>query len=421
MNYAAALRSLDARQETRIELGLDRVRAHLSRMGNPQEDAPAFHVAGTNGKGSTCAILASVLRAAGHRTGLYISPHLLDLRERISVNGRPISRSDFARLFRKVVSLELKSKLTYFEILTAIAFQYFSEKKCAISVLETGLGGRLDATNVVNTPLAAIVTSIDFDHQAFLGKTLPRIAAEKAGIFKHGRPAVCAKMPRSALNVLRRAAPNLLVVRRPWTSIRVDWARGTQTLRAPSGQTYALSLLGSRHGMNVALVWDAIRISGVKISDVAWRQGLNSVRWPGRFEAVSLGRKTLIIDGAHNPEAARALAATWNSSPWSKHPARWIIGLMRDKDRAGVLEPLAPMLHDVVVVRPPSPRALDPMELADAVRRAAPRARITIERDPATAIAAWRRDARAPQVAVCAGSLYLAGAALRAVGARRTA
>ncbi|MBI3564483.1 MAG: bifunctional folylpolyglutamate synthase/dihydrofolate synthase [Elusimicrobia bacterium] len=418
MRYAQALAALDARQETRIELGLDRVRAHLSRLGNPQETVPAFHVAGTNGKGSTCAMLASVLKAAGYRTGLYVSPHLLSVRERISVDGRPIPEKDFARLLAKALKAEGKSKLTYFELLTSVAFQHFAESRCEVMVLETGLGGRLDATNVVRAPLAALVTSVDYDHQAFLGKTLPRIAAEKAGIFKRGVPALCGPLAPAALRELKRAADRLTVVRKPWTTVSVDWSRGEQLLRAPNGARFRLSLLGSRQGRNAALAHEAVRLSGLTVPSSAWKKGLASVRWPGRMQPVRLGKKTLIVDGAHNPEAARALAATWKASPWSQRPARFILGLMRDKDRAGVLGPLAPYLRDAVVVRPPSPRALDPLELAGAVRRAAPKARVTIERDPAAAIAAWRRDRGAPAVAVCAGSLYLAGAALKAVGGR---
>ena len=415
MTFAQALAALEARQEARIELGLDRVRAHLSRLGDPHELVPVFHVAGTNGKGSTCAMLASVLRASGRRTGLYVSPHLLDVRERISVDGRPISRPDFARLMARTLRADSKKRLTYFELLTSIAFQYFADKKCDVAVLETGMGGRLDATNVVTNPLAAIVTSLDFDHQAFLGKTLPAIAAQKAGIFKTGRPAVFPNLP-----VLRRAIKRgvPIVVRRPWVPIRTDWARGVQILRSPRGASYALSLLGSRQGWNAALARAAVEASGLDVKESAWKKGLAAVHWPGRVQAIRLGKKTLVVDGAHNPEAARALAATWSSSPWSKRPARWILGILRDKDQAGLLKPLSPFLREVSVVRPPSPRALEPLEFAAAVRRYAPRARVTVERDPAGAIAAWRRDARAPAVAVCAGSLYLAGAALKALGRR---
>lgn len=372
MKYAAALAALEARLETRIELGLDRVREHLARLGDPQEKVPAFHAAGTNGKGATCAMLASVLTASGRRTGLFISPHLLSVRERISVDGRAISEGDFARLMTRALAADPGQRLTYFELLTSVAFLHFAARRCAVMVLETGLGGALDATNVVRAPLAAVVTSVALDHQAYLGKTLPRIAAAKAGIFKDGRPAVYRDLP-----VLRRALKRgrPVPVRRQWTASRVDWTRGSQVLRRPGGGSYRLSMLGAPQGWNAALARAAVDASGLKVSEAAWRKGLSSVRWPGRFEAIRLGRKTLIVDGAHNPEAARALAATWAASPWSKRPARWILGLMRDKDAAGVLGPLASFVRDAVVVRPPSPRALDPLALAGAVRRAAPRAR----------------------------------------------
>ncbi len=413
MTVAAALAALEARQETKIVLGLDRVRSHLARLGNPHLKVPIFHVAGTNGKGSTCAMLASVLKESGRKTGLYISPHLLSVRERISVNGKAISEAAFARLITRALEADPQEKLTYFELLTSIAFLHFAEENCAVTVLETGLGGLLDATNVVPAPLAAIVTSIDFDHQAFLGDTLPAIARQKTGIFKAGRPAVHPDLP-----VLRNASLRGMpfVVRRPWATVSTDWARGRQILRAPSGKTYALSLLGSRQGWNAALAHAAVDASGLVVSDAAWTKGLAGVAWPGRFEPIKFGQKTLIVDGGHNPEAARALAATWSDSPFSRRPARWILGIMKDKDTRGVLKPLAPYLRDVVIVRPPSPRAMDPMEFAAVVKRVAPKARITVESDPRKAIDSWKRDKKSPAVAVCAGSLYLAGAALKAVG-----
>jgi dihydrofolate synthase/folylpolyglutamate synthase len=412
MIFAEALAVLDERQETKIVLGLGRVRAHLAELGDPHLAVPAVHVAGTNGKGSTCAILSSVLTAAGYSTGLFISPHLLSVRERITVDGRQISEAEFSRFMARALAADKKKTLTYFELLTSIAFQHFAEAKCAVMVLETGLGGRLDATNVVPSPLAAVVTSIDFDHQAFLGDTLAAIARQKTGIFKAGRPAV-----RPDLPILRRAAlrGRPVVVTKPWKVVRTEWARGRQVLRAPSGKSYTLSLLGSRQGWNAALAQAALDASGLVVPHDAWKRGLAKVSWRGRFEAIELGGKTLIVDGGHNPEAARALAATWRSSPMSKKPARWILGIMKDKDTKGVLAPLAPFLRDAVLVRPPSPRALEPLELSRFVRAAAPKARVTIERDPVTAIQAWLKDQKAPRVAVCAGSLYLAGAALKAV------
>ncbi|NNN05358.1 MAG: bifunctional folylpolyglutamate synthase/dihydrofolate synthase [Elusimicrobia bacterium] len=412
MTFAQALAALEARRETRVELGLDRVRAHLARLGDPHERVPAFHVAGTNGKGSTCAMLAAVLRASGRRVGLYVSPHLADVRERISVNGRMISERAFARLIARALAADQNSRLTYFELLTSAAFLHFADSGCGVAVLETGLGGRLDATNVVTRPLATVVTSVDYDHQEFLGRTLARIAAQKVGIFKAGRPAVFPDLP-----VLRHARTrgDCVVVHRPWIAVRTDWARGEQVLRSPQGREYPLALLGARQGWNAALARAAVEASGLSIPESAWRKGLAAVKWPGRFEVRSLGRKTLIVDGAHNPEATRALAETWTASAWFNRPSRWILGLMRDKDLAGVLRPIAPFLRDVVVVRPPSPRALEPLEFAAAIRRAAPGAHVAVGRDPAHALAAWRRDAAAPAVAVCAGSLYLAGAALKAI------
>lgn len=418
MDYGRALKVLEDRQETRVELGLGRVRAALARLGNPQERVPAFHVAGTNGKGSTCAILAAVLRAAGYKTGLYTSPHLLSARERVAVNGTPIGERAFARALARVLKADPKGRLTYFELLTGVAFLHFADSGCEVMVLETGLGGRLDATNAVRAPLAAVVTSVDYDHQEWLGRTLGAIAAQKAGILKPARPAVVADMPRAALAAMRRAHPRPAVVRRPWRFVRADWPRGVQVLRAPSGRSYRLSLLGSRQGRNCALARAAIAASGLPVPEAAWSKGLARVRWPGRFEVVRLGARTLVIDGAHNPEAARALAATWAATPWAGRPVRLIFGLMRDKDRSAILSALKPFLREVVVVRPPSPRAADPLELAAAVRRAAPRARVTVERDPKTALASWRRDRRAPAVALCAGSFYLAGAALAALGRR---
>jgi dihydrofolate synthase/folylpolyglutamate synthase len=412
MIFAEALAVLEERQETKIVLGLGRVRAHLAELGDPHLAVPAIHVAGTNGKGSTCSILSSVLTAAGYSTGLFISPHLLSVRERISIDGRDISEAEFSRYMARALAADKSKSLTYFELLTSIAFQHFAGRNCAVMVLETGLGGRLDATNVVPSPLAAVVTSIDYDHQAYLGETLKAIAREKTGIFKPGRPAV-----RPDLAVLRRAPlrGNPVVVSKPWKLVRTDWARGHQVLRAPSGKSYALSLLGSRQGWNAALAQAALDASGLLVPHDAWKRGLAKVSWRGRFEAIKLGEKTLIIDGAHNPEAARALAVTWKSSPFSKKPARWILGIMKDKDTSGVLGPLVPFIKEAVLVRPPSPRALEPLDFADFVRRAAPKAHVTIERDPATAIVAWKNDKRSPNVAICAGSLYLAGAALKAV------
>lgn len=410
MTYRRALAALEARQEAKIVLGLGRLKRVLARLGDPQESFQSLHVAGTNGKGSTCAILASVLSASGRRTGLYVSPHLVDVRERISVGGRAISRPAFSRSLARALKADKEGSLTYFELLTAAAFLHFRERRVEVAVLETGLGGRLDATNVVRRPLAAVISSIGYDHMNFLGETLPLIAGEKAGIIKSGRPVVCSALKPGALAVVRRRAAALrsplTVVRRPWPCAGVDWRRGRQTLTKGSARL-TLPLLGRRQGLNAALAQAALAAAGLDVGPKAWKRGLAAVRWPGRFEVRRVGSRTLILDGAHNPEAMAHLVATLKVSPWRRSRLRWIMGVLRDKDAAALLAEAAPFLKDVVTVRPPSPRALDPVELARLVQERAPRARVSVEPDAGAALREWRR--RGPRVAVMAGSFYLVG------------
>jgi dihydrofolate synthase/folylpolyglutamate synthase len=400
MTYAQALAALDRRQETRIRLGLGRLRRVLARLGDPQEAYPSWHVAGTNGKGSTCAILDSALREAGLRVGLYTSPHLVDVRERIKVNGVSISPGAFARHLARVI----KADLSYFELLTAVAFLHFRERKVSAAVLETGLGGRLDATNVIKNPRSTLITSIDYDHMDWLGGTLSKIAAEKAGILKKNSPAFCPPLPSAALSVIKRTAKRVgapLTIVRPLSSGSVDWKRGRQRLGP-----YTLSLLGERQGRNVALARAAL-----SMPEPVFKRALAKVRWPGRFEVRRLaGGRTLILDGAHNPEAMDSLVRTLRRSPWGKGRLRWILGLLRDKDAKAIVARARPLLRDVVAVRPPSPRALEPLALARLVG-----GKVSVEPSAAAALSSWRRDPKAPKTAVVAGSFYLVGQAKEAL------
>ncbi|MBI5239208.1 MAG: bifunctional folylpolyglutamate synthase/dihydrofolate synthase [Elusimicrobia bacterium] len=399
MTYAAALRVLNRRHESRIRLGLSRVRRVLRRLGDPHEGPPAIHVAGTNGKGSTCAILESVLREAGCRTGLYLSPHLSSVRERIQVSGRMIPERDFARLLGRVLAAEGRDRLTYFELLTCVAFLHFQEREVATAVLETGLGGRLDATNVVSRPLACVITSLSFDHMQWLGKTLPRIAEEKAGIIKPGVPVFCPALPRPALEVVSRRARALGA---PLRVVR------------PLGElaTAGLPLIGCRQRGNAALakaVLERVMPSSLR----AWRRGLASVRLRGRCEIIHRGGKTALVDGAHNPEAAEALARTWRGLRLGR--ARWIVGIMKDKDRAGVVGRLAPLIGDAVAVAPRHPRALPAARRAEEIRRQAPAAAVRTAPKTGAALRRWLKDPAAPRTAVVCGSFYLAAEALRAL------
>ncbi|HVA66444.1 MAG TPA: folylpolyglutamate synthase/dihydrofolate synthase family protein [Elusimicrobiota bacterium] len=424
MHYSEALKVLEARRETRIALGLSRVRRVLAVLGNPQEAFLSIHVAGTNGKGSVCAILDSVLRQAGHKTGFYFSPHLWSVRERIQVDGRMIASAAFDRAVGEVSVAEKKTRarLTYFELVTCAAFLYFRQKGVRVAVLETGLGGRLDATNVVRRPLVCVISSVDFDHMDFLGPTLRHIAREKSGIIKRGRPVVCPRLAPAALSVVRRRAKALraplLVVAKPWRAARVLWRGNRQELIDAAGRRITLGILGARQGINAALARAALDAAKIElpVPEAAWRQGMRWARWPLRFEVRKAGRKTIILDGAHNPEAARCLVDTWRASPWSRGRARWIVGMMRDKDARGVVKVLAPALQDVVVCPPPSPRALAPAELAAVIRKAAPKARLGQAPDAASALRAWRRETGAPKTVVVCGSFYLAAQAARFLG-----
>lgn len=416
MTFAKALAALESRQEAHIELGLGRLRRHLGRLGGPQEKLKCLHVAGTNGKGSVCAILESVLRAAGYKTGLYTSPHLSDVRERIRLGPRLISGADFARLMARTLKADSEGVLTYFELLTSVAFQAFAGAKVDVVVLETGLGGRLDATNVIKRPLASIITSIDFDHMGYLGNSLGKIAAEKAGIIKSGCPVLCPPLAPAALRSVRARAKAvgapLTVVAKPWRSVGRQWNKNSQTLDS-GGQRFKLALLGDKQGQNAALAQRALKACGLEVSAAAWRRGLGLVSWPGRFQVLRLGRKTAILDGAHNPEAMAALVRTLRASPWGKGPLRWIMGVMKDKDHGAMVRRAAPLMREVVTVRPYSPRALDALSLAREIGRSAPRARLSVESDPDTAVRSWLTGRGAPAAALITGSFYLVGRAQR--------
>ncbi|MFA6318274.1 MAG: folylpolyglutamate synthase/dihydrofolate synthase family protein [Elusimicrobiota bacterium] len=424
MNFRQAQAVLEERQETRVKFGLGRLRAVLARLNDPHLKVPVLHVAGTNGKGSTCAILESVLRAAGWRTGLYTSPHLTCVRERIRVGGRPIPEAVFGRLMGRVVKADTDGKLTFFELLTAVGFLHFAESRAEVVVLETGLGGRLDATNVVPAPLVSVITSIDIDHVQYLGSTLAAIAAEKAGIVKRGCPVVCPVLPPAALGPIRRAAAEkaapLTVVDSLPRVARTDWRRNVQVLRGREGASWKLQLLGSRQPRNVALARAALDLVGGRfaVSDRALERGLAAVRWPCRFDVRRVSGKTVIIDGAHNVEAMEQFAETFKASPWSKGRVRFILGMLRDKDAAGMLEPLAPWLSEAAVCRPSSPRALDPMDLAARVRTRLPEAKVTVEHSLSQALRSWRAGP-SPAVAVVCGSFYLAGEASNVLKASR--
>ena len=391
------------------KLGLERIRALLSALGDTEHAFRIVHVAGTNGKGSTCAMIDAGLRAAGVRTGLFTSPHLIEPTERIQIDGIPVTPQQFLRAFEVVHQTAEKCGLdchpTYFETVTAMALWLFREMRVETAVLETGLGGRLDATNVVD-PALTVITAIDFDHEAYLGHTLEAIAGEKAGILKPGVPAIFARQRPEADAVLRAHASDLSIPVIHAADFKIENleidARGSRF----SGLVCPLA--GEHQVDNAVTAALALRALG------APPQGIAETRWPGRLEHVS-PNPDIILDGAHNPAGARALAG-YLSRFYSGRRVWLVYGAMRDKaieEIAGILFPLA---EELIFTAPASDRALRPEALLDLAGRGHTAPDIAAALDLVRHRAA--EEDLSDDVVVITGSLFLVGEA-RALFTRR--
>jgi dihydrofolate synthase/folylpolyglutamate synthase len=402
MTYPESVRFLYAlgNEVKTIKLGLDRIRAVLDALGNPQRAYRVVHVAGTNGKGSVCAMIDAGLRAAGIRSGLFTSPHLIEPTERIQIDGLPVSHQEFERAFNAVhdaaAKLDLDTHPTYFETVTAMALWLFRERGVETAVIEVGLGGRLDATNVVE-PALTVISSIDYDHQVYLGNTLQEIANEKAGILKPGVPAIFSKQRSEAARVLdaRAAELGLAVTRAEEFEVRdlsVD-ARGSRF----SGITCPLA--GEHQVDNAITAAQALIALGVS------PEGIEETRWPGRIEHVTPNPDT-ILDGAHNPAGARALAQYLRRF-YGQRKVWMIFGAMRDKDVKEVADILFGVADELVFTAPTAPgtRALEPEALREMAQRG------HVEPTIAAAIEYTFKQLTAEDVVVITGSLYLVGEA----------
>ena len=403
MNYSESVQYLYSlgNEVLTAKLGLDRISALLEALGNPHRAGRWIHVAGTNGKGSTSAMIEAGLRATGIRTGLYISPHLAEPTERIQIAGLPVSREQFAVAFARVhetaermlASGALDMHPTYFETVTAMAFVLFAAEKVHTAVLEVGLGGRLDATNVV-APELCVITPIDFDHQMFLGDTIEQIAAEKAGILKPGVPAVFAEQRPEAERVLRAHARGPYTFSRDWaiTDLALD-ARGSRfCLR---GVPVTCPLAGEHQVENARVA--AIALTELGVSP----EGIAATRWPARLEHVS-EQPEILIDGAHNPAGVRALVAYIRRFYVGRRRIWIVYGALRDKAVAEMASMLFPLADRLIVTAPANARAMPPEDIP------APGARITYS----IAEAIGLLDDAGPEDAVfITGSLYLAGEA----------
>lgn len=417
MIYAEALRFLDGRQETRWKLGLSRIESLVGALGNPQDAFPAVHVAGTNGKGSFSALLASVLQAAGLKIGLFTSPHLVSPRERIRINGYPVSETDFAALIDRVRSVETEES-SYFELLTAAAFEHFKNSQVDAAVVEVGLGGRLDATNVLSRPELSVITSIAMDHAQHLGDSLEKIAQEKAGILKKDVPCLVGDMVSSAWNAISaRGSHCAAVLQRAHTRPEVEsifWDEGAQDISV-GGIERRLGLIGEAAAKNAGLVLDALDMLRaqsriVNISEEAVIKGFQSVSWPGRFQVVSQGsNRRIVLDGAHNPAAMDAFVHTWKKCPW-REDALMVFGVLADKDGRDMVKTLAPHVKDVIASVPDSRRALSSAETARLFNEAGCSSLKTVDR-PQEALEFWKTSKYSTCVVL--GSFYLVGSALK--------
>ncbi|MGD0252728.1 MAG: folylpolyglutamate synthase/dihydrofolate synthase family protein [Verrucomicrobiota bacterium] len=412
MTYAQAVQFLYDLRLFGAKFGLENTFKLAALAGHPQNQLRFIHVAGTNGKGSTCAMLESIYRAAGLRTGLFTSPHLVSFRERIQVNRQLISENEVVRLVEEIQPLLKQFPAdhhpTFFEVVTVMALKFFAEQKSDLVIWETGLGGRLDATNVV-TPLASVITNIAFEHQQWLGDTLEKIAAEKAGIIKPGVPVITAADEPEALKVIEEVARKQNA---PLTMVNgrdVALRRPDSAARCPY-----LPLLGEHQKINAMLALAAVEVlqNKIPVSHEAIRTGLSKVNWPGRLQLVTrpLGQK-LLLDGAHNVAGAKVLrAALEEHFKLAKHTL--ILGMLQDKDWRHICETLAPLAVRILTVPVSSERSADARELAAACRAVNPTAGIAACGSLREAL----EKAAGDDFVVITGSLYLVGEALELAG-----
>lgn len=416
MTYEETLEKIDTYHRLSRQPGLACITELLSRLGNPQSGLNFVHVAGTNGKGTTSTLTASVLTAAGYRTGLYLSPHVCDFRERIQLSGDMIPRDELVSAAERVFAeadamLTDGRQITEFELITAIALLWFSERKCDVVVLEVGLGGRFDATNVIKDPLVSVIASISLDHTEILGDTLAKIAWEKCGILKPGRPAVCSPgEPPEALEVIRRTAleRGCALTEASVSSISILGSDLSGTELDFGGTVLHLPFLGEHQAENAACALAALGIlcaEGWKITPDALQKGFSSARLPARLEVLS-EEPPVLLDGAHNPGGTAALAAALRRYlPGRKIVA--VMGMMADKDARQAVENLRSLFSRVVAVVPPSPRGMRAEDFASLWRRTGVRADAAADAQSALRLAFSSLEPGGALV-VC-GSLYLAG------------
>ena len=425
-----------------VKLGLESSFQLLAHLGNPHQRVPVIHVAGSNGKGSVCAYLSAILTAAGYRVGRFISPHLVDWTERICLNDQPISSEDLYSLLEQVVAAigPTDPPPTQFEVITAVAWLYFAQQKVDVAVMEVGLGGRLDATNVCDRPLVSVITSISREHWQRLGPTLADIAGEKAGILKSGCPAVIGPLPPEAASVIHRRLADLgctALYPLPAKALADGWAEyhgldeADVVLKAEDGSLtegsiqlemtirYRLPLRGAIQLQNSALAIGAIQVlrhQDWAVSSDAIARGIEQTKWPGRLQWFAWKGHKLLVDGAHNPASAEVLRQFVDSAEAGRagQPVHWVMGMLSTKDHADIFQALLRPGDSLYLVPVPDHSSADPTQLATLAQTVCPDlAACRTNGDVFTALTeaiaiADQSTPLAPLIVLC-GSLYLIG------------
>ncbi len=426
--YNEAISYIENYTWSETKLGLERTKKLLELAGSPHKKLKIIHVAGSNGKGSTCAMLSSIIKEAGYKVGLYVSPHIETFCERIQINGNNIPKNDLAYITSQIAELadSMEEHPSQFEIVTVIALKYFAEQSCDAVVLEVGMGGKLDSTNAIDAPILAVITNIGLDHTEYLGSTIEEISLAKAGIIKHGSSVICYDSGKASVDIIRsvceeKNVPLKIVNFDKLTPLSFDlngqsleyhsqYESCNNASQEISKFTFKLSLLGHHQLKNAATVIEAIyelRNHNFNITDEALKKGLANTVWPARFEVLSNNNnkkeKTFILDGGHNSQCASALVDSIRDYLEEKKVI-FILGMLADKDYDEVIKILMPVASSFICTTPNSPRALDADELALHISGGS----AVVEKNPSEAIlSAIKLSGHEPIIAF--GSLYLAG------------
>jgi len=428
MDYQQAWTFLDNLQFFKIKLGLDAMKTFLGRVGNPQQNLPCIHIGGTNGKGSVGATLLSILTEAGYKVGLYTSPHLSSVRERFRIGNSFISEQDFARLGSRIASVLGNDQITYFEFTTTLALLWFAGQDVDLALMEVGMGGRLDATNVIG-PLVSVITNVSMDHEQYLGNTLAEVAGEKAGIIKPGIPVVSGAADDASRQVIvdrcQELNSPLYLLGKDFSGKRTENHWNYTGLDHRSQADLPLAMKGSYQIGNASLALATLELlqpDNVQVTDQQIRAGLSCTRWPGRLEEFRLNSRQLnadssdnsdsrhfLLDGAHNPAGVKALQLALEQE-FSYNRLILIWGAMSDKDITTTLETIAPMADRILFTRPESERSAMPEDLMNCLPETMiDRAKSVAGVEEALQVATER--ATGDDLICIAGSLYLVGRA----------